>query len=428
MGGESVKQFIRPEQKAAMGPTIPLQTWALIKRYLITLIRSPISSLIRILLWPGFLLGLSTYLLTNIEDGSYSEGINFLTIAALLIVYLIAFHVYHFAQWFVADRSTKMKSLMISMGLKRFSYYLGNSICFMMLVLPLMIAVGVLLLKFLMQDSKISPVIIMIVLILFVVHLVGFIFAITSFITSTNYTPLIFLITILEPFFHQGVLWMMKNSSATWRPLILFVSSVLPYESIRILFSSYTLCKNCGTTEFDEEKNLVAQPVYLILLAMSFWTVVSFAFSRWFEEVCPWQDDSAVKGPLFCLKCSQESNQDLSDPDSDNSRGSKYFEKSAGQREVGIRISKVTKTFRNIAVVNDLSFSIYKGETTLLLGHNGAGKTTLMNIILGKLSSDRGKVLIKQSDAMTNDRESVGVCPQTSILDDNLTVKQHLDF
>lgn len=52
--------------------------------------------------------------------------------------------------------------------------------------------------------------------------------------------------------------------------------------------------------------------------------------------------------------------------------------------EVGIKIDKVTKLFGESTVVNQLSFNMYKGQITVLLGHNGAGKTTTMVCIFLK--------------------------------------------
>lgn len=53
-----------------------------------------------------------------------------------------------------------------------------------------------------------------------------------------------------------------------------------------------------------------------------------------------------------------------------------------------IRVEKLTKSFAGRTVVDDLSFSVRKGEVYALLGHNGAGKSTTIDLILRLKSPD----------------------------------------
>lgn len=57
-------------------------------------------------------------------------------------------------------------------------------------------------------------------------------------------------------------------------------------------------------------------------------------------------------------------------------------------------IQHVTKQYKNGRGIQDLSFSIEKGEVVGLLGPNGAGKTTLMKCIVSLTQPDQGKILI----------------------------------
>src|SRR5688572_1957865 len=59
-----------------------------------------------------------------------------------------------------------------------------------------------------------------------------------------------------------------------------------------------------------------------------------------------------------------------------------------------IQITEVTKTFKDITAVNNLSLTIYEGEFVALLGPNGAGKTTLIEMIEGIQKPDSGKISI----------------------------------
>jgi branched-chain amino acid transport system ATP-binding protein len=57
-----------------------------------------------------------------------------------------------------------------------------------------------------------------------------------------------------------------------------------------------------------------------------------------------------------------------------------------------LKVSNVSKHFGGLTAVNDVSFSINKGETVGLMGPNGAGKTTLINMICGSYAVDSGKI------------------------------------
>jgi cell division transport system ATP-binding protein len=66
-----------------------------------------------------------------------------------------------------------------------------------------------------------------------------------------------------------------------------------------------------------------------------------------------------------------------------------------------IQFDRVTKRFDGgITAVNNLSFTIDKGELVFLAGHSGAGKSTLLNLVCGIERATHGKIVVKGYDMM----------------------------
>lgn len=94
-----------------------------------------------------------------------------------------------------------------------------------------------------------------------------------------------------------------------------------------------------------------------------------------------------------------------------------------------IEIKNLVKTYGDTLAVDDLSFSVKKGELFAFLGVNGAGKSTTISIICGTLDKTSGKVFVcgKDTDEGRGDiARKIGVVFQNSALDKTLTVKDNL--
>jgi len=96
-----------------------------------------------------------------------------------------------------------------------------------------------------------------------------------------------------------------------------------------------------------------------------------------------------------------------------------------------IEIKNLTKRYGQITAVNNLNFTVEKGEILGFLGPNGAGKSTTMKIITGYISSTEGSVKVNGYDIMENPREvkrSIGFLPEQPPLYVDMTVYDYLDF
>ncbi len=82
-------------------------------------------------------------------------------------------------------------------------------------------------------------------------------------------------------------------------------------------------------------------------------------------------------------------------------------------------------------VINNVSFSIKRGEIIGLLGANGAGKTTLSSLIASICPATSGDMFFEGRSIYDNIclyRRSIGYCPQKINLDNDLTVEQNLRY
>jgi ABC-2 type transport system ATP-binding protein len=93
-----------------------------------------------------------------------------------------------------------------------------------------------------------------------------------------------------------------------------------------------------------------------------------------------------------------------------------------------LEVQNISKSFNSHKVVNDVSFSLSRGEIFGMVGPNGAGKTTTIRMILDILKPDSGDVTIlgqKFNDAI---KEKIGYLPEERGLYKKLTVMESLTY
>jgi ABC-2 type transport system ATP-binding protein len=96
-----------------------------------------------------------------------------------------------------------------------------------------------------------------------------------------------------------------------------------------------------------------------------------------------------------------------------------------------IDIFHVMKAYGSLRAVNDVSFSVKKGEVFSLLGPNGAGKTTLIEILEGVRKKDEGDVKVLECDPWQNGdslHRRVGVIPQHFTFVDKSTPREAMKY
>lgn len=94
-----------------------------------------------------------------------------------------------------------------------------------------------------------------------------------------------------------------------------------------------------------------------------------------------------------------------------------------------IDICHISKCYRSLQALKDVSFTVEEGEFFGLLGPNGAGKTTLISIMAGLVRADSGQVHISGYDVVSDyktARKKLGVVPQELVFDPFFTVRETL--
>ncbi len=96
---------------------------------------------------------------------------------------------------------------------------------------------------------------------------------------------------------------------------------------------------------------------------------------------------------------------------------------------------KVRLAFDEKVVLRDLSFTVIKGHTKIILGASGSGKSTILKIITGLLASDAGVVWVNgqrvdelSEQQMMSVRTDLGLIFQEGALFDSLTVRENVGY
>jgi ABC-2 type transport system ATP-binding protein len=96
-----------------------------------------------------------------------------------------------------------------------------------------------------------------------------------------------------------------------------------------------------------------------------------------------------------------------------------------------IRVENLEHRYGDFKAVDNISFSVRRGEIFSFLGPNGAGKSTAINILITLLSLQKGRATVAGYD-VTKDpqmiRESIGIVFQDITLDRDMTVWEILEF
>jgi ABC-type transport system involved in cytochrome c biogenesis ATPase subunit len=258
--------------------------------------------------------------------------------------------------------------------------------------------------------------------------------------------------SFLATFFQGTTFSLMAYDSDICPPYALNLASLFPIFHYAKLFSSIMkgtqnyidpelkipVQKYYGFNEFTSEIYITCKDpdcpvaisdltsvIYLALL-----TCMHFFLSWYFSQAFSSEDGSSSLSFLFFLKPSywgfKINGTDSAIVDKDDRI---LQEQVTSAQEQSIRMFKVSKAYKDISAVKELTLQMNKNEIFVLLGHNGAGKSTTINMITGQTDPTFGEAFIfgynlKESKSLI--QQNIGLCPQDNVLWPELSTEDHL--
>ncbi len=98
---------------------------------------------------------------------------------------------------------------------------------------------------------------------------------------------------------------------------------------------------------------------------------------------------------------------------------------------MSLTVQNISKLYGNQKAINNISFTIKKGEIVGFLGPNGAGKSTMMKILTTYINCTNGEAFVNEFNIKTQQKEvkkSVGYLPEHNPLYQDMYIKEYLNF
>jgi phospholipid/cholesterol/gamma-HCH transport system ATP-binding protein len=106
-----------------------------------------------------------------------------------------------------------------------------------------------------------------------------------------------------------------------------------------------------------------------------------------------------------------------------------------GSEEAPVELKNVSYAIARTPVLDDISFSVSRGEVLGVMGMSGCGKSTLLKLIMGLIRPGSGAVLIDGQDIsglsereLNKVRRKIGMCFQSAALFDSMTIAENVAF
>ncbi|XP_034268593.1 cholesterol transporter ABCA5-like isoform X1 [Pantherophis guttatus] len=361
---------------------------------------------------------------------------------AIILIYLvIAFSPfgYYLAIHIVAEKEKKIKEFLMIMGLHDTAFWLSWVLLYTSLIFVMSLLMSVIA-TFSSLFPKSSS---------FVIFLLFFLYGISSVFFAFMLTPL------FKKSKHVGTVEFLSTLAFGIVGLTIFLVEDIP-KSFVWLVSPLCQCtfligvaQVMHLEDYEEGVNFSnltygPYPLIIAILLLALDSVLYLLLAVYLDQVIP-GEYGLRRHFFFFLKPSfwSKRTKNYKELYESNINGNLEFNEiieavsSEFQGKEAIRINSVQKSFvkkgETVETLKNLSFDIYEGQITALLGHNGTGKTTLMNILCGLCPPSDGFASIygyrvSEIDEMLDARKITGVCQQIDVYFDVLTVEENLSI
>ncbi|KAM6175512.1 cholesterol transporter ABCA5 [Erethizon dorsatum] len=369
-----------------------------------------------------------------VEIDTFPRGVIliYLVIAFSPFGYFLAIHI-------VAEKEKKLKEFLKIMGLHDTAFWLSWVLLYASLIFLMSLLMAVIATASSLFPKSSS----------FVIFLLFFLYGLSSVFFALMLTPL-----FKKPK-HVGIVEFFVTVAFGFVGLLIVLMESFP-KSLVWLLSPFCQCifligiaQVMHLEDFNEGalfSNLTEGPYPLII------TVITLALNSIFYVLLAIYLDQVIPGEfglrrssLYFLKPSYWSKtkrnyKELSEGNVNGNISFSEIVEPISSEFIGkeaIRIRGIQKMYKkkneNVEALRNLSFDIYEGQITALVGHSGTGKSTLMNILCGLCPPSDGFASIyghrvSEIDEMFEARKMIGICPQLDIHFDVLTVEENLSI
>ncbi|XP_055983411.1 ABC-type organic anion transporter ABCA8-like isoform X1 [Sorex fumeus] len=335
----------------------------------------------------------------------------------------------------VARERKKLKGFMTMMGLQdsAFWYSWGLLYAGFIFIMALLIALLIKSVQFVILTGFL---VVFIHFFLYGLSLIALSFLMSVLVKKSFLTALVvFLLTVFCGTLGFTALYRHLPAALEWI-LSLLSPFAFTLGMAQLLHLDYDLNSNVFPDPPDTSHLIIATDFMLI-----FDIFLYLVLTMYFEKILP-NEFGHRYPPLFFLKSSFWSQQKaehvvLEDEIDSEPFSNDSFEPMSPEfnGKEAIRIRNVTKEYKGkpnkIEALKGLVFDIYEGQITAILGHSGAGKSTLLNILSGLSIPTKGSVTIyndkvSETNGLGAVSKLIGVCPQSNVQFDFLTVRENL--
>uniref|UniRef100_A0A0K0EFG7 ABC transporter domain-containing protein n=1 Tax=Strongyloides stercoralis TaxID=6248 RepID=A0A0K0EFG7_STRER len=361
---------------------------------------------------------------------------SFISKIPLLWLFVLTFTIIHTARDVVAERESKMKAYLHANGVKAIPWFLSH---FIITLSKMYINIIIMSIPLVIILNASSSAIFYIIILSFGFSLACFTLFITSFCkTSTTITSItILVIALMHVFssiyvpnrFQKGLCFLYSlNIIGAFNFAITIFCHVENSSKPFTVWDLFQLTNNNSSFSLSNA---------IFMLILDGWIMLFLTFLL--DALFPKDDSIPMSFKQFLstylpIKFNYKNEYDrislsTSDSESETIRESELI----WNENAILEVKNLVKSWKASGgnAVDGISFSVKKGNTSVLLGHNGAGKSTTFAMLTGITAPTYGEIKLFGKHLYENldqFRKNIGYCPQDNPIFNNLTVGEQLKF